>query len=70
LNAIALAQAWHDLLQHQDQLRDMANKSRRAAEQFYHVDVMRDRFLEIAREVLDGGADMPSAIPDSLAQRI
>jgi glycosyltransferase involved in cell wall biosynthesis len=55
-DAAALAQAWQELLLQPDKLREMAAASRLAAEQFYDVSVMRDRFLEIARDVLSGGA--------------
>jgi glycosyltransferase involved in cell wall biosynthesis len=48
----AFAQAWHELLQHPEELRAMAQRSRRAAEEFYDVSVMRDRFLALARETL------------------
>jgi glycosyltransferase involved in cell wall biosynthesis len=51
-----LAQAWHELLQQPEELRAMAARSRRAAEEFYDVSVMRDRFLALARETL-GSAD-------------
>jgi len=51
----SLAQAWHELLQQPEELRAMAERSRRAAEEFYDVGVMRDRFLELAREI-PGGA--------------
>ncbi len=47
-----LAQAWHELLQQPEELRAMAARSRRAAEEFYDVSVMRDRFLALARETL------------------
>jgi glycosyltransferase involved in cell wall biosynthesis len=58
----ALAQAWHEILQQPEKLREMAAASRLAAEQFYDVSVMRDRFLEIARDVLSGGAGpLPAA---------
>ncbi len=43
-------QAWHELLQQPEELRAMAERSRRAAEEFYEVGVMRDRFLALARK--------------------
>nr|WP_226895034.1 glycosyltransferase family 4 protein [Luteolibacter marinus] len=49
---IALATAWHELLQRPDQLRDFREKGRRAAEQSYSVEAMRDRFLAVAESLL------------------
>ncbi|MCX6877488.1 MAG: glycosyltransferase [Verrucomicrobia bacterium] len=57
----ALAQAWHDLLQQPEKLREMAANSRRAAEEFYDVGVMRDRFLALARHTLGTAEDNRSA---------
>jgi glycosyltransferase involved in cell wall biosynthesis len=48
----SLAQAWNDLLQQPEKLREMAAGSRRAAEEYYDIGVMRDRFLVLAREIL------------------
>ncbi len=48
----ALAQAWLRLLENPVKLRAMAEKSRQAAERFHDVDVMRDRFLWLARQVV------------------
>jgi glycosyltransferase involved in cell wall biosynthesis len=59
-DAIALAQAWHELLLQPSKLREMAARSRRAAEEFYAVSVMRERFLALARELL-GSASNPRA---------
>ena len=47
-----LARAWAELLGEPDKLRDMAVRSRRVAEEFYAVEVMRDRFVGLARRVL------------------
>ena len=59
---LPLAQAWFELLRQPDKLREMAAASRRAAEQFYAVSVMRDGFLELARQVLASGAGtLPAA---------
>lgn len=52
----ALARAWDDLLRQPEKRRDMAVRSRRVAEEFYAVEVMRDRFVELARGVLAGAA--------------
>ena len=52
VDPVALAHAWHELLLQPAKLREMAAASRHAAEQFYAVNVMRDRFLELARQVL------------------
>ena len=59
---VALATAWHELLQQPAQLAAMAIRSRRAAEEFYEVGVMRDRFLELARAVLAGTNDQPRQV--------
>ena len=53
----ALARAWHGLLEQPDKLRGMAADSRRAAEEYYEVGVMRDRFLALVREMLDPAGD-------------
>ena len=61
-NAIALAQAWHKLLNEPNKLCEMAAASRRAAEEFYDVRAMRDGFLALARELLTSGAGiLPAA---------
>jgi glycosyltransferase involved in cell wall biosynthesis len=62
LDAVALAQAWHELLLQPSKLREMAAGSRRAAEEFYAVSVMRECFLALARELLAGGTgSLPGA---------
>jgi len=61
--AIALAQAWYELLLQPEKLREMATASRRAAEQFYDVSVMRDGFLALARQILASGAGILPAAP-------
>ncbi len=48
----ALAQAWHDLLDNPDDLRSMAENSRRAAVDHFDVSVMRDGFVALARDIL------------------
>ncbi|MEI6674999.1 MAG: glycosyltransferase family 4 protein [Verrucomicrobiota bacterium] len=50
-----LARAWHELLLQPNKLCEMAAASRHAAEQFYAVSVMRDRFLELAGQLLTCG---------------
>jgi glycosyltransferase involved in cell wall biosynthesis len=57
VNPQALAAAWHDLLRQPDKLRDLASQGRRAAEEFYAVAVMRDRFVALAQKMLDPAAD-------------
>jgi glycosyltransferase involved in cell wall biosynthesis len=61
-NSIALAQAWLECLQQPNKLPGLAAASRRAAEQFYDVSVMRDHFLELARAIsgVTGGPSSPS----------
>jgi glycosyltransferase involved in cell wall biosynthesis len=54
---IALALAWHDLLQHPEKIREMAALSRQSAEKFHHVSVMRDQFLSLAKKLLGAEAD-------------
>jgi len=63
LDAIALAHAWQDLLSQPGKLDAMAAASRRAAEQFYDVSVMRDGFLALARQVLTSGSGLLPAAP-------
>ena len=46
----SLARAWNDLLLQPEKLREMAVRSRQVAEEFYAVEVMRDRFLELVRK--------------------
>jgi len=46
-----LARAWDDLLRQPEKLRELSVRSRRVAEEFYAVEVMRERFLELARSV-------------------
>jgi len=65
IDACALAQAWHELLNQPDKLREMAAASRRAAEECYGVSVMRDGFLALARTVLTGGAGILPAAMES-----
>lgn len=48
----ALATAWHELLQQPDQLRELGESGRRAAEKSYSVGAMRDRFLTLAGSIL------------------
>jgi glycosyltransferase involved in cell wall biosynthesis len=45
---IALATAWHELLNRPDVLQSFREKGRHAAEQSYSVQAMRDRFLALA----------------------
>jgi len=45
---IALATAWNDLLSHPDALQSFREKGRDAAQQFYSLETMRDRFLSLA----------------------
>lgn len=47
----ALALAWYQLLQEPATLREMAQESRRVAEEFYEIGVMRDRFILLAQEI-------------------
>jgi glycosyltransferase involved in cell wall biosynthesis len=63
LDPRALALAWHELLRQPDQLREMAAASRRAAEEFYDVSVMCERFVALARGLLgeESGPDGTTA---------
>jgi glycosyltransferase involved in cell wall biosynthesis len=45
---LALAAAWHELLEHPEALQTLREKGRHAAGQFYSVQAMRDRFLALA----------------------
>jgi glycosyltransferase involved in cell wall biosynthesis len=46
---VALATAWNGLLQRPGDLQSFGEKGRRAAEQSYSVEAMRDRFLALAQ---------------------
>lgn len=46
-NPRALAASWQELLAQPEELRLLGEKGRRAAEDFYSVDAMRDRFLKL-----------------------
>jgi hypothetical protein len=50
------------LLRQPEELRAMAQRGRRAAEDLYAVSVMRDRFLELAREMQGGAGDYRAAL--------
>lgn len=52
-DTLAFAQAWHDLIQNPNTLQSMGAKGRHAAEQFYSVKAMRERFLALAMKVAD-----------------
>ena len=49
---IALATAWHDLLQRPTDLQTFRHNGRQAAQQSYSVQAMRDRFLALAESTL------------------
>jgi glycosyltransferase involved in cell wall biosynthesis len=49
---IALATAWHELLNSPDALQSLREKGRHAAEQTYSVQAMRDRFLAQAQKLV------------------
>ncbi|MEI6655665.1 MAG: glycosyltransferase family 4 protein [Verrucomicrobiota bacterium] len=65
VDPVTLAHAWHELLLQPDKLHEMAAASRHAAEQFYSVSAMCERFLELAGQVLTCGADVPPADQDA-----
>jgi glycosyltransferase involved in cell wall biosynthesis len=48
----ALATAWNDLLERPEILQSFRQRARLAAEQFYCVDAMRDRFLTLAHQLV------------------
>ncbi len=48
----ALASAWHDLLQRPDSLQNFRQQARHAAEQFYGLEAMRERFLTLAGQLV------------------
>jgi len=56
---VALAQKWHDLLGQPDELRRMAERSRRTAEQLYDIGVMREGFLALVRDLSPNAGDQP-----------
>ena len=45
---IALATAWHELLENPEEFQSLREKGRHAAGLFYSVEAMRDRFLALA----------------------
>ena len=47
----ALAAAWHDLLTRPEHLKELGENGRRAAEESYSVEAMRDRFLALVELV-------------------
>jgi glycosyltransferase involved in cell wall biosynthesis len=49
---LALATAWHELLEHPEALQTLREKGRHAAGQFYSVRAMRDRFLALAEPLV------------------
>jgi glycosyltransferase involved in cell wall biosynthesis len=49
-----LARAWDDLLRQPGVLRETGENCRRAAEEFYAIEVMRDRFVGLAHQMLVG----------------
>jgi glycosyltransferase involved in cell wall biosynthesis len=51
-DSVALARAWHGLLGKPEVLVRMAVAARRAAEQFYNITVMRDRFVALADSLI------------------
>ncbi len=51
-NPAALAAAWHDLLARPERLKELGENGRRAAEQSYSVEAMRDRFLALAQPLI------------------
>jgi glycosyltransferase involved in cell wall biosynthesis len=51
---IALAKAWHELLNRPSDLQSLGEKGRHAAERTYSVQAMRDRFLGLAAKLAAG----------------
>lgn len=49
---VALARAWHELLQQPEQLRVMTKRCCEAAEKFFDVRVMWDKFMQIIQQIL------------------
>jgi glycosyltransferase involved in cell wall biosynthesis len=49
---LALATAWHELLEQPEALQSLREKGRHAARQFYSVQAMRDRFLALAEPLV------------------
>ncbi len=62
---IALAQKWHELLMQPDELRRMAERSRRTAEQLYDIGVMREGFLALARDLPGNSGERASCVNES-----
>ncbi len=51
-NPVALAEGWHALLATPEILKSLGEKGRTAAEEFYSVEAMRERFLALAQPLL------------------
>jgi glycosyltransferase involved in cell wall biosynthesis len=51
-NPMALAEAWHQLLQSPERLKVYGENGRRAAERIYSVQAMRQRFLDLAEPLV------------------
>jgi glycosyltransferase involved in cell wall biosynthesis len=53
---VALATAWHELLQHPEDLQIFGENGRKAAEHSYSVEAMRSRFLALAEPLVSADA--------------
>ncbi|MBK1826788.1 glycosyltransferase family 4 protein [Haloferula rosea] len=53
---VALAEAWNELLSQPDELERLGTNGRRAANEYYSVEAMRDRFLALAEPLVDPGS--------------
>jgi glycosyltransferase involved in cell wall biosynthesis len=58
-DTIALANAWHELLNHPEALHTFREKGRHAAEQSYSVKAMRDRLLDLANKLDEAESRKP-----------
>ena len=53
---VSLAETWHDLLNAPDELQRLSENARRAAEDFYSVEAMRERFLKLAQPLTESSS--------------
>ncbi|MGB1129874.1 MAG: glycosyltransferase, partial [Haloferula sp.] len=53
---VSLAETWHDLLNAPDELQRLSENARRAAEDFYSVEAMRERFLTLAKPLTESSS--------------
>ena len=53
---VALAEKWKELLDQPEELQAMGERGRRAVLDDYSVEAMQERFMSLAKTLVDGGA--------------